>query len=581
MRGWPGRTTGAVMLLAVVGVAGNLLVDNDAIRWSFFLTVVVGAAVGAGIGASRAPRGRRLVPTLIAVGVALSALGDALWTALEVAGSDTDVSIADPIWFLGYAVLGAALCVVLGRGRRSTRLDVDFLIDLVTIVVVSVLIFWSLSIDTIIADQSVTPVVRAVWVAHPLADAVLLALVARTLVSRRSRAHLGTSFALGISLWLVADIAHLQHDGGDGALAIVMETGWLIGPVLMARAAWRVVTPQLADSSSSPMAWVGQILVAVVPLLVPPVLEVVAHLRGGHGQPVQLLVGSIALATLAFVRTGRLVRARERAHADLAAAHHAALEASRAKSMFLANMSHEIRTPLTTVLATGEMLEDTSLDSYQATLVGRMHRSGQLLKTLVEGILDFSRIEAGKLTLSSSTFDLHALATDAVDASRLRSANPGTSFECQLSPWLPHLVVGDPGRLLQILTNLLENASKFTDEGQVTLRVRGFTPHVVAPGGESEWVEFIVTDTGIGIRQQDQAAVFESFRQVDGSTTRRYGGNGLGLAICKELAEMMGGSITLQSAIGEGSSFTVRLPLPSAQARVPEMADSTELSFSG
>jgi signal transduction histidine kinase len=549
------------MLLAIAGVAGNVFVDSDAIRWSVFLAVVVGAAVGAGIGASRAPRGRRLVPTLIAVGLALSALGDALWTALEVSGSDTDVSIADPFWFVGYAVLGAALCVVLGRGRRSSRLDVDFLVDLVTIVVVSVLIFWSLSIDTIIADQSVTPVVRAVWVAHPFADAVLLALVVRTLVSRRSRAHLGTSFALGVSLWLVADIAYLQYDGGDGALAIVMETGWLIGPVLMARAAWRVASPQFDDSGASPMAWMGQILVAVGPLLVPAVLEVLAHLRDGHGQPVQLLVGSVALATLAFVRTGRLVRAKERAHAELAAAHDAALAASRAKSMILANMSHEIRTPLTTVLATGEMLEDTSLDDYQAALVGRMHRSGQLLSTLVEGILDFSHMEAGKLTLSSTSFDLPALATDAVDACRMRSAHPGTSFDCQLSPRLPHMVVGDPGRLLQILTNLLENASKFTDEGKVTLRVRGFTPQVVPPGGESEWVEFTVTDSGIGIRDKDQESVFESFHQVDGSTTRRYGGNGLGLAICRELAELMGGSIELHSQFGVGSTFTVRLPL--------------------
>ena len=231
--------------------------------------------------------------------------------------------------------------------------------------------------------------------------------------------------------------------------------------------------------------------------------------------------------------------------------------------MFLANMSHEIRTPLTTVLAAGEILEDTPLDDLQLSLLGKMHRSGDRLKTLVEGILDFSRIEAGQLVLASTPFDLHAMVTDAADVYELRAIEAGIRFEWHLDSCAPRMVVGDPGRLFQVLTNVLDNALKFTQQGQVRLVVRP-TNAADQDGGVGEGVMFAVNDTGIGIREEDQESVFESYRQVDGSTTRRFGGNGLGLAICRELTELMGGSITVQSQLGVGSTFVIRIPLATA-----------------
>ncbi len=533
-----------------------------------YLGVLVGASVAAWIGAARAPRQRRLVPCLIAMGISLGALGDVSWSALDLMGASTNVSIADPPWFASYVVLCAALWVVLVRSRIGGRADAGFVIDAVTIVVVSVLVFWSISVDAIVADHTVTPFVRAVWAAYPIADAVLLALVVRVLMSRSARAALDVSFAVGVCLWLGADVAYLEAPG-NAAAQVMMDTAWMVAPVLLARAAWRVCDLKPDASGSSALGgWLTQLLVAVGPLFVPAALELAADLRGQPNQPLLLFTGTTTLITLAFLRTARLIRSEDRAKQDLEVARDAALAASRAKSMFLANMSHEIRTPLTTVLASAEMLEDTSLDDLQVDLLERMHRSGELLRSLVEGILDFSRIEAGQLKLVSTPFDLHAMVTDAADVHLLRATQGGLRFESSLDPRVPRMVVGDSGRLFQVITNLLDNALKFTHQGKVSLVVR---PARAAEegGGTGDVVEFIVADTGIGIREEDLESVFESFSQGDGSTTRRYGGSGLGLAICKELTQLMGGSITLHSRVGAGSTFAIRIPLaPAVDERV-------------
>lgn len=566
-------TTGAVALLVFAAVVTNAVADNVTVAWTCYLGVLVGAGIGAWIGAVRAPRGQRLVPGLIAVGLTLTALGDVLWAVLERMGADTDVSIADAAWFGSYVALCTAMWVVLRRTQRGTGVDADLILDVATIVAVCVMIFWSISIDTIVADHSVAPFVRAVWAAYPIADAVLLALVVRVLMTRSARVAVGTSFAVGACLWLAADIAYLQWTGDAGATEVIMETGWMVAPVLMARAAWRTGGMK-ADASDSPsLGWVTQMLVAVGPLLVPPAIELTADLRNQPDHQ-QLLVGTAALVSLAFVRAGRLIREKERTQFELGVARDAALDASSAKSMFLANLSHEIRTPLTTVLATGEMLEDTPLDDLQLKLVAKMHRSGQLLRTLVEEILDFSRIEAGQLKLSSTAFDLHVLVADTAESYGLRATQAGVRFECQLDPRLPQMVIGDPGRLLQILTNFLENALKFTDQGQITMVIQSED----LTDGAGQCVEFMVVDTGIGIREEDQASIFESFKQVDGSATRHHGGNGLGLAICKDLAELMGGSITLQSQFGVGSTFAVRIPLAPETLRDPTVTPALSLS---
>jgi signal transduction histidine kinase len=248
----------------------------------------------------------------------------------------------------------------------------------------------------------------------------------------------------------------------------------------------------------------------------------------------------------------------------------AALAASEAKSMFLANMSHEIRTPLTTVLVATELLRQTALDDLQLNLLGKMHRSGERLQSLVEGVLDFSRIEAGTAQVHRSEFDLHALVDDIADAHLPQARRQSIRFESRVDPGVPHAVVGDRTKVFQVLNNLVENAVKFSANGRVELEV---CPASSVSDEPSPGVQFSVSDTGIGIHEKDQELVFESFRQVDGTSSRRYEGTGLGLAICKELTELMGGTITVTSTPGEGSTFTVRLPLPSPTRPTPVMGD--------
>jgi signal transduction histidine kinase len=549
----------AIGLAALTAVLVYAVTDDNVLATTCDVAVAVGACIGAWIGAQRAPRGQRLVPGLIAAGILLSMLGHVLLGVLDSIGAETDVSIADIPWLASYLVFGAAMWIVLRRSRDriAHHADVDFLIDALTILVVTVLIIWSLSIDAIAADHSVPPFTRMVWAAYPLASSVLFALVVRVLLSRSARAAIGFSFGVAAGLVLVANLIYLQAPQGGAAL-VLMNAAWMLAPAMAAYSVWRIreIRP---DSSGAPGLAGWALVLAIGPLFVPGMLELVTDLRGKPDQPLELFIGIVLLGTLAFVRTARLIRSEGRARHELEAARDGAVEASLAKSMFLANMSHEIRSPLTTVLAAGEILEDTPLDEVQRHLLGKMHRAGDRLKTLVEGILDFSRIEAGELVLASTPFDLHAMVTDAADVYELKAIEAGIGFEWHLDPCAPRMVVGDVGRLFQVLTNVLDNALKFTEQGQVGLVVR--PTNTDDQGGGAEGVEFLVNDTGIGIREEDQESVFESYRQLDGSTTRRYGGNGLGLAICRELTELMGGSITVQSQIGVGSTFLIRIPL--------------------
>jgi signal transduction histidine kinase len=289
------------------------------------------------------------------------------------------------------------------------------------------------------------------------------------------------------------------------------------------------------------------------------------------------LVGFLFLAfAVYFVRSNRARDRSARAAAELEVARDSALEASRAKSTFLATMSHEVRTPLTTVVASAEMLEDTALDGVQLRLLDKMRRASDQLKGLVEEVLDFSRIEAGQVRLVSERFDLHGWVGDVADAYASRADQAGVRFSWHVEPDVPRTVIGDRVRLLQIVGNVLDNAFKFTDQGQVAfavLRLAGAGDDVPANLNldRRETVEFVVTDTGVGIPEQHLTSIFESFRQVDGSITRQFGGSGLGLAIVKELTELVGGSVTVTSDPGVGSTFRVRVPV-----RIPADAPRDE-----
>ncbi len=234
----------------------------------------------------------------------------------------------------------------------------------------------------------------------------------------------------------------------------------------------------------------------------------------------------------------------------------AAEEANAAKSLFLANMSHEVRTPLTSVLGAAEMLGDAGLDPSATALVGIVQRSAEKLHRLVNDILDVSRLEAGKLDVQETLINLQDVAADAITWAGPLAHQEGLAFTWWLDPALPCRVYGDAMRISQVLTNLLGNALKFTESGEVLLRIEIARQH-----GHLVDVLFTVEDTGIGIPEDQVGILFESFTQADNSTTRRYGGAGLGLRICQELVELMHGTLKVTSTPGVGSSFSFTLPL--------------------
>jgi signal transduction histidine kinase/ActR/RegA family two-component response regulator len=397
---------------------------------------------------------------------------------------------------------------------------------------------------------------RMVMRARERYDAAWAALQALPAAQPQDRAeHAGILAADQRARQLNAEVIELARTGQDGEANVLLR----------------------AQAGPAAVAWLGAIEAAFTRAEADTTTAYGAAVDN-HAEARALLLGISGLnVTMGLVFGGLLIRQRRQdlgLQQALKQARDSAEQATHAKSVFLANMSHEIRTPMNGVLGIAEMLAGTPLDALQRKYVTTIRRSGRSLMALLNDILDLSKVEAGRLELENRPIDLQRVLQASIDLMAPRAAQKGLGLALEIAENLNTWVMADAMRLQQAVNNLLSNAVKFTERGQVGLSLGA------VPGLGAEGYRLCVIDTGPGILPQAIDKLFQPFSQADGSTTRKYGGTGLGLAIASQIVKTMGGTLTVDSTPGAGSTFALTLCLPAAPSHLQHL-NAAESGFSG